>query len=204
MDLKEIIGSVSEKQIRKVFPKASEANIKAYTLAFNKVFPGYNLSTTRRIAAFLANVYVETAALTIFEEMVSKYNTSEGGVPFDLYEGRKTLGNYVKNDGARYYGRGAIQLTGRYNYNLYGGKIGVDLVKYPQKALEPLLSVQIACQYWKDKNLNQYADAFTDDSLLKLTQKINGKLALGHDRRVKHTLRILEILKGDTDVQSNT
>lgn len=202
MNLKEIIGSVSEEQIKKCFPKATSENIKTYTLAFNKNFPQYRLSTQRRIACFLANVYVECAGLTVFEEMKSKYNTDkELG---DLYEGRKNLGNYVKGDGRRYMGRGILQLTGRYNYNLYGGKIGVDLVKYPDRALEPDCSVKIACQYWKDKNLNAHADAYTDASLLKLTVAINGKAALGHDRRVKHTNRILSILKGEADGKASS
>lgn len=202
MNLKELVGSVSEEQIKKVFPKASAENIKTYTLAFNKSFPVYGLSTQRRIACFLANVYVECAGLTVFEEMKSKYNTlKELG---DLYENRKSLGNYVKGDGKRFMGRGIMQLTGRYNYNLYGGKIGVDLVKNPEKALEPDISTRIALQYWKDKNLNAFADAFTDASLLKLTQAINGKLALGHERRVKHTHRILAILKGEADGKANS
>jgi putative chitinase len=198
MDLKEIVGSVSEEQIRQCFTRAGIENIKKYTLAFNKTFPSYNLSTQRRIACFLANIYVETGGLCLFEEMPSVYSTAVN--PFDLYEGKKILGNYVRGDGARYKGRGIIQLTGRYNYNLYGEKVGIDLVKFPEKALEPLVSTQIACSYWKDKNLNSFADAFTEDSLLKLTQKINGKLALGHERRVKHTRRILELLKGKTNV----
>jgi predicted chitinase len=202
MDLKEIVGSVSEEQIRKCFPKASAENIKTYTLAFNKNFPSYNLSTQRRIACFLANIYVETGSLTMFVEMPSQYSTKKE--PFDLYENRKTLGNYVKGDGARYKGRGIIQLTGRYNYNLYGGKVGVDLVKFPERALDPDVSTKIACTYWKDKNLNRFADAFTDDSLLKLTQAINGKLALGHERRVKHTKRILDILKGVSDGKASS
>jgi putative chitinase len=202
MNIKEIIGSVSEEQIRQVFTKAGAANIKTYTLAFNKNFPQYGLSTQRRIACFLANIYVETGGLTLFEEIPSVYSTKKE--PFDLYENRKTLGNYVLGDGARYKGRGIIQLTGRYNYNLYGGKIGVDLVKYPEKALEPDCSVKIACQYWKDKNLNAHADAYTGESLLKLTVAINGKAALGHDRRVKHTNRILSILKGEADGKASS
>jgi putative chitinase len=96
-------------------------------------------------------------------------------------------------------GRGILQLTGRYNYNLYGGKVGVDLVKYPEKALDPDTSVRVALTYWKDKNLNMHADTFSDLSLLKLTQAINGTAALGHENRVKQTKRILAILKGETD-----
>ena len=44
-----------------------------------------------------------------------------------MYEGRSDLGNTKKGDGARYHGRGYIQLTGRSNYDEYGDKLGFPL-----------------------------------------------------------------------------
>ena len=40
-----------------------------------------------------------------------------------MYENRADLGNTRKGDGARYHGRGYIQLTGRANYRAYGQKL---------------------------------------------------------------------------------
>jgi len=38
--------------------------------------------------------------------------------------------------GHRYYGRGYVQLTWKHNYKVLGSKLGIDLVNYPEKALQ--------------------------------------------------------------------
>lgn len=87
------------------------------------------------------------------------------------YEGRKILGNVHPGDGRRFKGRGIIQLTGRDNYTRYGKKLGINLVDNPQLAADPDASVQIAIQYWNDRNLNTHASA---DNVRAVTKAING------------------------------
>jgi len=65
-----------------------------------------------------------------------------------LYGGR--LGN-GPNEGFKYRGRGLIQLTGKYNYGLYGKKIGVDLVANPDLANDPAIASKIAVEYFLSK-----------------------------------------------------
>jgi predicted chitinase len=55
----------------------------------------------------------------------------------DAYEGRADLGNSHPGDGRRYKGRGYVQITGRRNYTLYTGLLGVDLVTNPELATDP-------------------------------------------------------------------
>lgn len=66
---------------------------------------------------------------------------------FDKYEPGtkigKMLGNTVKGDGARYKGRGFVQLTGRANYQKASDKLGVDFIGHPEKVLELPNSTQI-------------------------------------------------------------
>ncbi|MBC7891213.1 MAG: hypothetical protein H7Y12_03290 [Sphingobacteriaceae bacterium] len=62
----------------------------------------------------------------------------------------KRLGNTQPGDGARFHGRGYVQLTGRANYERAGGKFGIDLAANPDRAKEPVLAYQIAIQGMKE------------------------------------------------------
>jgi len=42
-----------------------------------------------------------------------------------------------------YYGRGMVQLTHKYNYEKFGKLLGIDLVNYPDKALDTETSIFI-------------------------------------------------------------
>jgi hypothetical protein len=79
-------------------------------------------------------------------------NTTKDGPAYDRYDpstekGDHKLGQRVGNtqpgDGARYHGRGLVQLTGRGQYAEIGGKIGVDLVNDPDKANDPVLATSV-------------------------------------------------------------
>jgi len=52
------------------------------------------------------------------------------------YEGRDDLGNTQTGDGAKFCGRGLVQLTGRMNYMKYAQITGRDLVGNPDLLLE--------------------------------------------------------------------
>lgn len=99
----------------------------------------------------LATIYVETPAFAPLDEFPSKYNTSPGGVPFDRYDHRSDLGNLGPPDGARFKGRGFIQLTGRSNYREIGALIGLGdgLEKDPDLANDPEIAAKILCAFLK-------------------------------------------------------
>ena len=58
----------------------------------------------------------------------------------------KVLGNTQEGDGARFHGRGHVQLTGRRNYSKAKSLTGVDLIANPDAAKDPPLAYQIAVQ----------------------------------------------------------
>jgi hypothetical protein len=74
-----------------------------------------------------------------------------------MYEGRRDLGNTQRGDGARYHGRGYIQLTGRANYHAYGEKLGVPLEANPDLALRADVAARVLARYMKDRHLDALA-----------------------------------------------
>jgi putative chitinase len=90
---------------------------------------------------------------------------------FARYDGRADLGNTQPGDGARFRGRGLIQITGRANYTSMGTRLGLDLVNDPDQAADPAISLRIACEFWKSRNLNGFAD---QDDELAVTWLVNG------------------------------
>ncbi|HEU0134188.1 MAG TPA: glycoside hydrolase family 19 protein [Allosphingosinicella sp.] len=55
----------------------------------------------------------------------------------------RDLGNVRPGDGARYCGRGFVQLTGRRNYADWARRLGIDLVADPDLALDPAVATRI-------------------------------------------------------------
>lgn len=102
-----------------------------------------DLSDPRHAAYMLATVKHECADTWQPEQ--------ERGTPayFDKYEpgtklGRR-LGNRAKGDGARYKGRGYVQITGLANYARLGALLGLGdaLVTSPESALDPAVAYRI-------------------------------------------------------------
>ena len=121
----------------------------------------YAINTRLRVAHFLGQTCHESDGFCTTEE----YATG------DAYEGRKDLGNTQPGDGRRYKGRGLLQLTGRANYRAMGKALKIDLENNPMRAAEPALSLRIACEYWKSRNINDPCDR---DDLMTVTYRING------------------------------
>lgn len=58
----------------------------------------------------------------------------------------KRLGNTQSGDGARFHGRGFVQLTGRANYKRAGDFLAVDLLTHPERAKELGYAYRIASE----------------------------------------------------------
>lgn len=105
-----------------------------------------------------------------------------------MYDGHPGLRNTEAGDGWRFRGRGVIQLTGRYNYEHFGRKIGVDLVEAPDLAKDPEVSADIAVAYWKER----VRDIDPTD-IRAATKKVNGGYN-AYDERVAAAERWAEII----------
>lgn len=80
----------------------------------------------------------------------------------------KKMGNTQPGDGARYKGRGFVQLTWMNNYHKAGDKIGVDLVSQPDMAMNPDIAAHVLFKgclegWFTGKKLPDYMDASRAD-----------------------------------------
>lgn len=77
-----------------------------------------------------------------------------------------------------YYGRGYVQITWEANYKKYSQKLGVDLVKNPEKVLEPKISFFILTDGFKNgvftgKKISDYISG-TKKDYVNARRCING------------------------------
>ena len=94
----------------------------------------------------------------------------------------KTLGNVKVGDGARYKGRGYIQLTGRYNYKKAGAALGLPLEDKPELVEKPEVAAQVAIWFWQNR-VQPRVDNFGDTKAS--TKPINPGLKGLDDRKEK-------------------
>lgn len=80
----------------------------------------------------------------------------------------RSLGNTQPGDGARFHGRGYVQLTGRRNYADWKNRLGVDLVGNPDLALDAGIAARILIEgsiigTFTGKRLDQYFSPTKED-----------------------------------------
>jgi hypothetical protein len=109
-------------------------------------------------AGAIATIAIETANRWL--PVRELYNDPPGQVAYfeHMYGMRADLGNNQPGDGARFYGRGYIQITGRANYRTYGQRIGVNLESTPDLALDPGIAAAVFASYWESRNIQEQAD----------------------------------------------
>lgn len=156
-------------ELMAMFPTLSNVRAEAlapwFNVAIGKLMDDKKgMTKCEIIAAFAAQVGHESLSLTLFEELASG----------SAYENRcSDLGNCYPGDGVRFKGRGAIQITGRTNYQNAANFLNVDLISKPELLVLPSYGFQASTWFWVSKGLNQYCDG-TLTGFTKLTKVING------------------------------
>ena len=137
----------------KMVPGAPLDNISKHLPLVMDELNGAGLTAQSIVLTAIATIGVETGRFAPISEFISRFNTSPGGEPFDLYDFRSGLGNGARGDGAKYKGRGFVQLTGKANYQQFGQKIGVDLIADPDQANEPRNAAKLLAAFLKAQEL---------------------------------------------------
>jgi peptidoglycan hydrolase-like protein with peptidoglycan-binding domain len=148
------------------------ANVEQNWPAIQAAIAECSLSDQAATIAVIATIATEVPAFLPINEY--------GGTDYftRMYEGRNDLGNTEPGDGARYHGRGFIQLTGRANYRSYGEKLGVPLEANPDLALDPAVAARILALYMQDHGIAALA---TNSDWQGVRRAVNGGLN-GWDR----------------------
>jgi predicted chitinase len=143
------------------------ANVKRYWPAIRAACLRNGLNDRASLIAVLATVGTEVASFEPINE--------RGGIKYftEHYENRPDLGNTHPGDGARYHGRGFIQVTGRANYRGYGQELGVPLEDQPELALDADIAARILARYFKNRGI---ADVARSGDWKTVRRKVNGGL----------------------------
>lgn len=121
------------------------------------------------LAAFLAQCAHETMDFKFMKE-IGNSKTFKKYDPRHAPKKAKALGNKVAGDGAKYKGRGYIQLTGRHNYKVAGEALGLPLEKNPELVEKPEVAAKVAVWFWQHR-VQPNVDNFND--VRAVTKPIN-------------------------------
>lgn len=156
-----------------MLPDAPIENIENYFPLLLQALEELGLADRVMILMALATIRAETDIFKPISEYVSKYNTPQGGPAYSKYDWRTDLGNQGTGDGAKFKGRGFIQLTGRWNYRNYGRALGIDLEDNPDLANDPLIAARLLAYFLKDRE-QRIRDAIYDGDFRTARRLVNG------------------------------
>jgi predicted chitinase len=148
----------------------------------NACLKRFSINTPPRIRHFLSQIAHETGGLRWMQELASG----------DAYEGRKDLGNTQAGDGPRFKGAGALQLTGRYNYQRLADFIGDKEVMLGCQYVSTKYPFTSAGFWWHLNAMNSFID--NGASCRQVSAKVNGRdPANGLDDREGYYAKALKV-----------
>ena len=152
--------------VRPLFPATKPANIDRYLPYVSAALRAVGLVDRPMLLAALGTIKAETEGFLPISEFPSQFNTPPGAAPFSAYDGR--LGNTQPGDGARFKGRGFVQLTWRRNYAEMGRRLDIDLEADPDQALQAGPAARILFEGMRDgiftgKKFSDYFDGARED-----------------------------------------
>jgi peptidoglycan L-alanyl-D-glutamate endopeptidase CwlK len=175
MSLLSLIPDITVEIATRIIPNAPRANIESNLPFVLNALVAPELADKPMILMALATICAETGSFLPISEFESRFNTSSGGHPFDLYDSRADLGNQGAPDGERFKGRGFIQLTGRANYALHSAAIGLSnqLVENPDLANHPDIAARLLASFLKTHE-ERIRAALTANDLREARRLVNG------------------------------
>lgn len=112
------------------------------------------------LIAFLSQCAHETLNFKTLKEIGGKLDFRKYDPKFAPRKA-EVLGNTQIGDGAKFKGRGYIQLTGRYNYKKAGEALSLPLEQRPEMVEDPTVAAKVAVWFWKNRvqpKVDNYSD----------------------------------------------
>lgn len=184
---------------------------KQTELSGKSLLEEYEINTPKRIAAFLAQTHHESGGYVWLTENLNysaaglmrtfknyfkdsataeAYARQPDKIANRVYANRMGNGPEESGEGAKFKGRGLIQVTGKDNYFWFASSLQIT----PEEASEYMQTfegaAQSACWYWEQTSLNKLAD---QGDILNMTKRINGG-TIGLEDRKKHYEHALHVL----------
>lgn len=197
-------------------PTITAAQLKTLGIApqwlepLNAAMLRFDISTPRRIAAFVGQCAHESANFTALSEnlnyaaaalikiwprhfpspeVAEPYHRKPEKIANRAYASRMGNGPEASGDGWKYRGRGLIQLTGKDNYRAASDALSVDLVADPDRVTQPDMAALTAAWFWNKNRLNALAD---QGDTAAISKRINGGTH-GLDDRLQRTATALAL-----------
>lgn len=196
-------GTVKEKirvttdQLQQIMPHAGSLAGK-YVEALNAAMANHGIDSASQIAAFLAQVGVESndlrnvaenlnySARRLTEVWPTRFPTFQGAEPYahnptalanNVYANRLGNGDEASGDGYRFRGRGLIQITGRSNYEAAG------FVNDPDSLSDPTNAANSAASYWQGAGLNNSTNSVLGRGEFNAISRIVNGGSIGSEER---------------------
>lgn len=183
--------SITIATMQRIFPSTPKDVLISYIPHINVLCNKHFIDTPLRLSAFLSQVGHESAELTRTVENLNysaeglikifkKYFTPDQSKEYAknpekianrVYANRMGNGDESSGDGWRFRGRGALQITGKNNYQAFAKWCGKSLENVENYLSTPEGIIASAVYFWTKNNLNVYADK---EDTVGLTRKING------------------------------
>ena len=170
------------------------------------VMSKFEINTALRLAHFLAQCGHESGGFRLTKEnlnystkglmgifkkyfptevLAKAYERKPEKIANKVYGNRMGNGDEASGDGAKFCGRGYIQLTGKDNYTAFGKSINEDIAANPTWVAEKYALLSAAWFFNKNK-LHTMADGGATDAVVtSITKRVNGG-TIGLPDRIKH------------------
>jgi len=173
--------------------------------ALNETCEEFVIDTPFRIAGFLSNVAHESAGFKFVKEnlnysaaslmrvwpsrfpnveIAQRYAMQPEKIANRAYADRMGNGDEASGDGAKFLGRGLIQLTGKNNYVAYSLACNNEALQHPEIVEQPKYAAESAGWFWNVNRLNTLADV---QDVGGMCRRINGGYNGLDDRQMKYS-----------------